>query len=170
MRGFAIVLLLLAGVAPGAGELLARQFMVGSIGSAQTAAGAPGGATPIDQPVGTVTQTAAANQEETMPDISANMLAQGGAIGILAVVLFFYRRDFFRKNEREREELEERLRERTEDREELVSLIDKSNTCITNSTVATARQTDATHRLARTVENIERRAAGLPPTAGSATP
>jgi hypothetical protein len=162
-----IVVFLLASAAPGA-IAAAGQFVVGSVvGAAQTEVGVLGRGTPIDRPVGTaVAETKSTDtQEGLMPD--AALLAQQGAIGILAVVLFFYRRDFLKKNERVQEELEEKLRERTEEKEQLADLIDKSNTCITQSAVAMARQTDATHRLARTVENIERRAAGLPPSANT---
>ena len=75
----------------------------------------------------------------------ATIIAQAGAIGVLSVVLFFYRRDFMRKVEQERAA-----------NEQLADLLEKSNECIRNSSVAMARQTDATHRLARTVEHLER--------------
>jgi hypothetical protein len=89
----------------------------------------------------------------TMSDTSlAQLLAQAGAVGILAVVLFFYRRDFMRRNDAEVQ--------RTTD---IADVLKASTEAITDGAVATARQTDATHRLARAVENIERREAGLPP-------
>jgi len=160
MRAIAIIGLLLLASLPSASGALARQ--VASIGTAQTEPGAPGGTAPIDRPVGTE-QTGG-----TMPETeTAKMLVQLGALGVLIVVLFFYRRDFFTKNEKEREELERQLRERKEEKEQLAELVEKSNSVITNSAVTTARQTDATHRLARAVENIERRQAGLPPSAAS---
>lgn len=75
----------------------------------------------------------------------AQIIAQAGAIGILAVVLFFYRRDFMLKVEREREE-----------KLKLSELIEHANECFTESAVAMTKQTEATHRLSRAVENIER--------------
>lgn len=166
MKGGAIVALLIVVALPAAGGVLSQLGAVSSLGNAQVEPGAPGGRAPIDQPVGT--QAADTKQGGGAMD-QAQLLAQAGAIGILAVVLFFYRRDFFKKNEREREELEEKLRARAEEKELLADLVEKSTTCITNSAVATSRQTDATHRLARTVENLERRQAGLPPTANGST-
>lgn len=93
---------------------------------------------------------AADTEGSTMTD--AQLLAQAGAIGVLAVVLFFYRRDFMMKNDAE-------VRRTTE----VIEVLKASNEAVTEGAVATARQTDATHRLARAVENIERRQAGLPP-------
>lgn len=89
---------------------------------------------------------------------TAHTIAQTGAIGILAVVLFFYRRDFFTQREREQEE-----------KRRLIDVLEKNTECITQSNVAIARQTDATHRLARAVENIERQQAGMRPHTGGGT-
>ena len=91
----------------------------------------------------------------TMTDARlAQLLAQAGAIGILAVVLFFYRRDFMKKNEAE-----------VQRSDQIVEVLEKSTDALVQSAVATSEQTGATHRLARAVENIERRQAGLPPSA-----
>jgi hypothetical protein len=166
-KGATIVLLMFAAALDvGSGGAIAREVggalfasQISAMGNVQTQPGAPGGRMPIDKAVGTAEATA--SQEGGMGD-QAQLLAQAGAIGILAVVLFFYRRDFFTKDERQREKAEaekaalaDQLREQREDRDRLEALIAQSNTCITNSAVAMARQTDATHRLARTVEVLQ---------------
>lgn len=115
-----------------------------------------GGRTPIGVPRG----TAAAEDEPVGPDTidAAREIAKQGILGLLVVaILWSYRRDFFRK-----------LDEAKAEKAQLQEVIEKSTEAITNSAVATARQTDATHRLARTVENVERRQAGLPPSVSQA--
>lgn len=131
MKGFVIALLLTIAIWPG--------VATSALGALQ-----PSPATAADGD-----STSGGDMTETQ---MAQAIAQGGAIGILAVVLFFYRRDFLGLSER-----------RKEDAQRLEELLERSNQCITDSAVATARQTDATHRLARTVETMERRQAGLPP-------
>lgn len=79
-------------------------------------------------------------------------IAKQGTLGLLCiVVLWSYRRDFFRKNEDKDRELAERRAEK--DRLEVV--LERSSTAIAAATAAMARQTDATHRLSRSVEKLE---------------
>lgn len=104
----------------------------------------------MQSPVSVAIASTTPGDQPTMSD--AQLLAQAGAVGILAVVLFFYRRDFMRKNDAE-----------VQRTAEVVKVLEESTEAVTKSAVATARQTDATHRLARAVETIERRQAGLPP-------
>jgi hypothetical protein len=122
------------------------------------------GRSPVDVPKGTA---AAAEQGEPVTPDSLDYtreIAKQGTLGLLCLaVLWSYRRDFFRKLE----DKDREIAERKEERDKLEEVLGHSTTAITNSAVATARQTDATHRLARTVENLERRQAGLPPSASS---
>ncbi len=85
-------------------------------------------------------------------DMVTRIVTQGGAVAVLLVVLWSYRRDFFRKLE----DKERELQERRDEKDTLQDVLDRSSTAITNSVNATTNQTTATHRLARTVENIER--------------
>lgn len=106
---------------------------------------------------------------------AAQLIAQLGAIGLLALTWVFYRRDFFRKlddqkaeGDRQRQdqadEFTRRLAVEAEVREDLRILVeqlrdtnDKNTTALTAGAIATARQTDATHRLSRSAEKLERR-------------
>lgn len=81
-------------------------------------------------------------------------IAKQGTLGLLCVVILWsYRRDFFRKLE----DKDRELRDRKDEREQLVDVLEKSTAANTHAAIATSRQTDATHRLARTVEKLEAR-------------
>lgn len=86
-------------------------------------------------------------------DMVTRIVTQGGAVAVLLVVLWSYRRDFMRKDE----DKEQKLRDAARREEKLVEVLDRSTTAIANSVNATANQTRATHRLATTVETIERK-------------
>lgn len=86
-------------------------------------------------------------------EMVTRIVTQGGAVAVLLVVLWSYRRDFFRKLE----DKDRELQERREEKDTLLDLLAKSTTAITSSAIATANQTSATSRLARTVEGIERK-------------
>lgn len=81
-------------------------------------------------------------------------IAKQGILGLLlVVVLWSYRRDFFRRvHDRERQ-----IQERKEEKEHLQHVLSQSTAAITNSAVAMARQTDATQRLEQTVDRLEQR-------------
>lgn len=155
-----LALLLVVAALPAGGVARARlQPVTSTLGSSRAEPSGDGG-TPIDQPVGTTT----GEESAAMPEIdTAKAIVQLGAIGMLAVVLFFYRRDFLKKIDGNAGEKDQQLRDRKEEKEQLADLVEKNTAALTNTAVTMARQTDATHRLARTVENIERRQAGLPP-------
>lgn len=179
MRTTALVALLVLALGPALAS--PRQLVVASLGRTQAEPGAPDGRQPIDKPVGTGAHeeaqqpTGSVGDAMTPDDIkNAQMIAQLGAIGLLAMTWVFYRRDFWRKIDETKAEAERRLQEqkneyerqlrveaeRASDLRDLVEqcreTTDKTNAAITAAAVTTARQTDATHRLARSAEKLER--------------
>lgn len=89
-------------------------------------------------------------------------VTQGGLTIALIVVSLGYRRDFMRKLEdKDRSLAEEREgravaeKQAKEDRERFEKIIEQNTAAITNAAVAMARQTDATHRLARVAEKLD---------------
>jgi len=103
-------------------------------------------------------QTPAAAQDHSQgdrmtEDMVTRILTQGGAVAVLLVVLWSYRRDFFRKLEDKGRELQERR----DEKDTLQGVLNRSTAAITSSVLASTNQTSATHRLARTVEAIERK-------------
>ena len=84
-------------------------------------------------------------------DLVTRILTQGGAVSVLVLVLWFYRRDFFAKIK----DLEREIQERRDEKDTLLEVLDRSATAIANSVSATANQTSATHLLTQTVARIE---------------
>lgn len=116
----------------------------------QADAGAQSAAAPM---VGGTTRGSESRGDGMTEEMVTRIVTQGGAVAVLLVVLWSYRRDFFKKiDDKDRE-----LQERREEKNTLQAVLDKSTAAITSSAIATANQTSATHRLARTVEGIERR-------------
>lgn len=83
-------------------------------------------------------------------------IAQGGLTLVCIVLILVLYREFVRKVE----DKDARYKAELARSDRLEEVLDRSSAAITNSAVSTARQTDATHRLARTVEQIEKRLAG----------
>jgi hypothetical protein len=80
------------------------------------------------------------------------IVAEKGTLALLClVILWSYRRDFFREKEATAADL-------AAEKERLAKLQDvlvASTVALTNAAVSTARQTDATHALARSVNQLE---------------
>lgn len=89
-------------------------------------------------------------------DMVTRIVTQGGAVAVLLVVLWSYRRDFMRKDD----DKEQRLRDAARREEMLMEVLERSTVAITNSANATTNQTSVTARLAASVENLERKMSG----------
>lgn len=70
---------------------------------------------------------------------------QSGLLVALLVVLWSYKRTLVGE-----------LNSTKAERDRLAAILDRSSDALTQTAVAGARQTDATHRLSRTVESLER--------------
>ena len=78
----------------------------------------------------------------TEPDLLRYAITQGGLLAVVLVLLWSYRRDFLR------------IQQKDDDKIALLT------TLVADNTVATTRTAEATHRLAKAVEKLdERRAA-----------
>jgi hypothetical protein len=81
-------------------------------------------------------------------------VAKHGTLGILLLaVLWQYRRDFFARIL----EKDGALASIRAERDDLKAVLALNTKAITDAAIAMARQTDATHRLARTVEHLDRK-------------
>lgn len=111
-------------------------FIAASAGTSLAAPPEPSAATGLD-PMSIVTE-----------------VAKHGTLGILLLaVLWQYRRDFFARILEKDQELADMKAERAD----MKAIIAQSSKAITDGAIAMARQTDATHRLSRTVEHLDRK-------------
>ncbi len=92
-------------------------------------------------------------------DMVARLVSQGGATAILMVVLWFYRRDFFRKDEARQAEIM-LLRD---EKAMLASVIRENAKAMQDQAVATLANTKATELLAQNVNNLADRRSGHRP-------
>lgn len=85
---------------------------------------------------------------------------QGGLTLVLIVVLFSYRRDFFRKHEAKQAETDAKQAEidaLRADKRELVAVLDKNANAMIHQAVAVNANTEATKLLAQNVNNLAER-------------
>lgn len=85
-------------------------------------------------------------------------VAKQGTLGLLCIVILWsYRRDFYRRDEDKNRDLAERKTEK----ERLEQLLERGTAAILAAATATARQTDATRRLSRSIEKLEEKFGSL---------
>ncbi len=87
------------------------------------------------------------------------LATQSGLLVALLITLWFYRRDFLRQVKEKDGEVEIRKQEVLT----LSSALRDSTAALRESAVATTRQTDATHRLAKIADSLDRRLSFLAP-------
>lgn len=76
-------------------------------------------------------------------DLTKYAITQGGLLAVVLVLLFFYRRDFMRVQQRDDEKISI-----------LTDLVEKNTTALSGSSSQLAANEKATHRLARALENV----------------
>lgn len=152
-RRNAHAILVVAIVLTMAASSASRQPVVATLGSAQ-AEPETGGRAPIDTPVPTASPSQQASAPVAPPSSGGLMdvellkwgVTQGGLTISLLIVLWSYKRT-----------LDAQTKEEREDKLQVAAVLKESSAALISSAVETKRHTDATHRLARSVEHLEKK-------------
>lgn len=81
-------------------------------------------------------------------------IQQGGLTLVIVLLLWSYRRDFFRKIEGKDIEILKLREERREDRRTMADLLDRNTRSASDHALSVARNTDATNALANAVKDL----------------
>lgn len=104
--------------------------------------------------------SAQAERESVVPTSEGDVvreIAKNGTLGtLLALVLFSYRRDFFKKDEAREAEFERERQQHLDDKARLERLLERNSEILKDVAVQSAIKGEAINRLAAIVERLER--------------